>query len=79
MLIPVKIPVKNPVAGKTYTLCVRLRSPIIEAEKIPFDMLSCAMSWQGEIDESLPIRKARHSYGWDIMPRAVSAGIWRDV
>ena len=39
MLIPVKIPVKNPVAGKTYTLCVRLRSPIIEAEKIPFDML----------------------------------------
>ena len=29
--------------------------------------------------ESLHIRKAAHEYGWDIMPRAVSAGIWRPV
>jgi len=29
--------------------------------------------------ESLPIRKAPHMYGWDIMPRIVSAGLWRDV
>ena len=42
-------------------------------------MLSCVRSWQATIDESLPIRKARHSYGWDIMPRAVSAGIWKDA
>lgn len=28
---------------------------------------------------SLPVRKAAHSFGWDIMPRAVSGGIWRDV
>lgn len=27
----------------------------------------------------LHVRKAPHSYGWDIMPRAVSAGIWRDA
>lgn len=79
MLIPVKIPINNPVPGKTYTLHVRLRSPIIESGKIPFDMLSCVRSWQATIDESLPIRKARHSYGWDIMPRAVSAGIWKDA
>jgi len=25
------------------------------------------------------IRKAPHMYGWDIMPRLVSAGLWRDV
>ena len=25
------------------------------------------------------VRKAPHCFGWDIMPRAVSAGIWRDV
>ena len=25
------------------------------------------------------IRKAQHSFGWDIMPRVVSGGIWRDV
>lgn len=29
--------------------------------------------------ESLSIRKAPHMYGWDIMPRIVSAGLWRDV
>lgn len=25
------------------------------------------------------VRKAAHTYGWDIMPRAVSGGIWKDV
>ena len=29
--------------------------------------------------ESLSIRKAPHMYGWDIMPRIVSAGLWKDV
>ena len=28
---------------------------------------------------SLHIRKAPHMFGWDIMPRALSAGIWRPV
>lgn len=28
---------------------------------------------------SLFVRKAPHMYGWDIMPRALSAGIWRSV
>ncbi len=29
--------------------------------------------------EGLYVRKAPHMYGWDITPRAVSAGIWRPV
>jgi beta-mannosidase len=29
--------------------------------------------------ESLRVRKAPHVFGWDIMPRAMSAGIWRPV
>ena len=29
--------------------------------------------------ESNHVRKAPHSYGWDIMPRAVTAGLWRSV
>lgn len=29
--------------------------------------------------ESLNVRKSAASYGWDILPRAVSAGIWKDV
>lgn len=28
---------------------------------------------------SLQIRKAAHSFGWDILPRIISGGIWRDV
>lgn len=29
--------------------------------------------------EALYVRKAAHMYGWDIMPRIVSAGLWKDV
>lgn len=29
--------------------------------------------------ESLVVRKAAHSFGWDIMPRILSGGIWRSV
>ena len=29
--------------------------------------------------ESLNIRKAAHMFGWDIMPRIISAGIWKSV
>ena len=29
--------------------------------------------------EALYVRKAGHMYGWDIMPRVVSAGLWKDV
>ncbi len=29
--------------------------------------------------ESRHTRKAPHSYGWDIMPRLLTAGLWRDV
>lgn len=29
--------------------------------------------------EGIYLRKAPHMYGWDILPRLVSAGLWRDV
>ena len=29
--------------------------------------------------ESVYVRKAPHMYGWDIMPRLISAGLWREV
>lgn len=29
--------------------------------------------------DSLTVRKAAYMYGWDIMPRIVSAGIWKEV
>jgi len=31
------------------------------------------------LGESVNIRKAPSMYGWDIMPRLISAGLWRDV
>ncbi|MCK4751648.1 MAG: glycoside hydrolase family 2, partial [Bacteroidales bacterium] len=32
-----------------------------------------------QLGEAVSIRKAPHMFGWDIMPRMLSAGIWRDV
>ena len=32
-----------------------------------------------QLAEAVSIRKAPHMFGWDIMPRLLSAGIWRDV
>jgi len=29
--------------------------------------------------DSLHVRKAAHGYGWDIMPRVLSAGLWKSV
>jgi beta-mannosidase len=32
-----------------------------------------------QLGEAASVRKAPHMFGWDIMPRLMSAGIWRDV
>lgn len=32
-----------------------------------------------QLGEASAIRKAPHMFGWDIMPRLISAGIWKDV
>lgn len=58
------------------TLTVHLRSPIIEAESMPYD---AKLLTQPRNLESRWIRKPPHSYGWDIMPRAVTSGLWREV
>ncbi len=60
------------------TLTVRLRSPIIEAASKRYDP-AYTISAGKTNQEAVWIRKPAHSYGWDIMPRAVSAGIWRPV
>lgn len=57
-------------------LHVRIRSAVLEGRKYEVSPFQYAQegNW-----ESLAVRKAPHGYGWDIMPRLVSAGIWRDV
>jgi beta-mannosidase len=58
-------------------LHVIIRSAVIEAQNYFLDV----PSGRGDSPnpESTHIRKAPHSYGWDISPRLVSAGLWRSV
>lgn len=51
-------------------------SPLKEAEKYSIRPYNVAFS---NCYESLFVRKSAASYGWDIIPRAISAGFWRDV
>src|SRR5581483_7530893 len=55
-------------------LLVHLRPAVVEAKRYPKDPNTWTQPWDRD---GLHIRKAPHMYGWDIMPRAVSAGIWR--
>jgi len=57
-------------------LAVQLRSPINAARGFRYEPSQVAMSTN---HEQLHVRKAPHMYGWDIAPRAVSAGLWRSV
>lgn len=62
--------------GEGNELQVILRSAVIEAQNYPLGALGVRVDGNSE---SETIRKAPHSYGWDIMPRLVSAGLWRGV
>ncbi|MDW8290210.1 MAG: glycoside hydrolase family 2 TIM barrel-domain containing protein [Armatimonadota bacterium] len=76
MLIPHRFDVTSALQAGENELVVRIRSAVLEGRErtpAPFESaLPCGY-------ESLTVRKPPHCYGWDIMPRVVSAGIWRDV
>ena len=58
------------------TLVVHILPAVVEGEKYTHE------PYERFLDkhlEHLNIRKAPHMYGWDIMPRIVSGGLWRDV
>ena len=57
-------------------LVVRLGSALREAQRQQY---TPSLLGPDDRPESLWIRKAPHMYGWDIVPRIVSAGIWRSV
>jgi beta-mannosidase len=63
-------------AGEKNRITIRLKSPLIAAQQYHYDAM---LSGSDMREEGLFIRKAPHMWGWDIMPRAVSAGIWRSV
>lgn len=62
--------------GEVNTVAVRIGSALRAAARQGHD--ATALSWERR-EEGLRLRKAPHVWGWDIMPRAVSAGIWRPV
>ena len=63
-------------AGADNVLQVILRSPVLEAQQ---HLLGTFSIGGFASEESAYTRKAPHMFGWDIMPRLVSAGLWRNV
>ena len=59
------------------TLSVHIQSPIIAANCEDYTV-NALINW-GNDPVQTGIRKAPHSFGWDIMPRALTSGLWRDV
>jgi len=70
-----EIPKELLTAG-THELFIHITPAAVAAREIDLSPYVHAMrySW-----DSLYVRKAPHMYGWDIMPRAVSGGIWKHV
>ena len=58
------------------TLTVHFRSATLEAHQKDYTLK--LLSGNSNLD-ARHIRKPPHSYGWDIMPRAVTVGLWREV
>jgi beta-mannosidase len=59
-------------------LCVEIR-PILARARSPELAYPPGLVAEDSGFEGLYVRKAPHMFGWDIMPRALSAGIWRPV
>ncbi len=62
--------------GVENRLSVRLASAHLAARSVDYPASVASLETN---HESLFVRKAPHMWGWDIAPRAVSAGIWRPV
>jgi len=75
MLIPHEIDITGLLKPRN-ELFIHIRPALLEARKYPLGPGNVA---QEANFDSLHVRKAPHMYGWDIMPRALSAGLWRPV
>jgi len=77
-LVPIVINVTGVLCEGKNTVAVRIlsiRETVQNSEYNTF-LASCGF---GLNLESVYIRKPPHAFGWDIMPRAVTAGLWRGV
>jgi len=76
MFIEHRFDVTNSLIPGNNQAIVHIKSAVIEGRKHRHDVCEEALPIN---HGSLSVRKAPHMFGWDIMPRVVSAGIWRDV
>ncbi len=76
MYLEYEIPlVTDTLREKDNEILVHIKPVMIEERKYETSLLSRCTSYN---IPSINIRKAPHMWGWDIMPRIVSAGIWKD-
>lgn len=59
-------------------LTVHIKSPVKYAHEQDYDLYNLARAGR-DTPINTAIRRAPHTYGWDIMPRAVTSGLWREV
>ncbi len=78
MLIPFEFEVGHLLRDGENELTVHITSAVIRAHETGYDLAQIDLNWRRDATEQA-LRRAPHSYGWDIMPRAVTAGLWRDV
>ena len=80
MLLPYEFDITDKVnkTGEKNTLYIKISSAIIQANELGYDLYNIDSHPQPNAD-GISVRKPPHCFGWDIMPRAVSAGIWKSV
>lgn len=64
----------NPLGNNT--IYIRIDPVVAESQKHINGVIGARKFFRVE---QVYVRKAPHMYGWDIMPRLISAGLWRDV
>ncbi|MGA7305644.1 MAG: sugar-binding domain-containing protein, partial [Rhodothermales bacterium] len=76
MLVPHEFALDGILRAGSNEIHIAIDSAVLESRRHPVEPGSYAHenNW-----DSLHVRKAAHAYGWDIMPRAVSAGLWKSV
>ena len=78
MLIAHEFDVTKRLRSGANTLQVLIRSVAIEAQEKEMDVLGYSLG-NISLADLQPFRKAAHMGGWDIFPRLLVAGLWRDV
>lgn len=75
MLIPHTFSLAGIPAG-SHEVVVHITPSLHAARRTPVPATALTQEYNGD---SLVLRKAPYMYGWDIMPRCVSGGLWKEV